>query len=446
MRPTMRPNWFSSALERRNFAGLTTDGALYFIALTFLDATILIPLFLQHVSGSPLLIGFATAIRQLCFVLPQVLIAKWMHRIPRLSRFVFRTYLICRFGFLLVIGMLLYNSQSPWVLICFFIGHAMFCLGEGLIQVPWMELTGRTIRPQNHGKLFGLMQTLGAAGSFAAGLLIQRVISHPEQFPYPLNFLMMFTTAFLLLFCSSLSFLYVKEAPRRMELPADEEKKRPEPPRSFAGTLRTNPPFRKLISIQMLCGLHQLAMPFYILYVQTMPGVDMNVVGELVIVQIAGGLAGGLLFGVLSEKFGNRTAICWAVLCNAAVPVLILLAGQQGAGSWREKLVVTAFGLLGVVGSGWIGFTNYLLEMSNDQTRGRMVAYLNLCIAPLSVLPIFSGELLQIVSYETVFGIVLILLLVALFLSWRLPPPTTIRHRRGERAVRSDRQTNAAPR
>ncbi|MBL0387040.1 MFS transporter [Tumebacillus sp. ITR2] len=445
MRPTMRPNWFSSALERRNFAGLTTDGALYFVALTFLDATILIPLFLQHVSGSPLLIGLATAIRQLCFVLPQVFIAKWMHRIPRLSRFVFRTYLICRFGFLLVIGMLLYNSQSPWVLLCFFIGHTMFCLGEGLIQVPWMELTGRSIRPQNHGKLFGMMQTLGAAGSFAAGLLIQRVVSQPDQFPYPLNFLIVFSTAFLLLFCSSLSFLYVKEVPRRMEIPSDGEKKRPEPARSLAGTLRKNLPFRRLMSIQMLCGLHQLAMPFYILYVQTMPGIGMDVIGELVIAQIVGGLAGGVLFGTLSEKIGNRATVRWAVLCNVLVPVLILFAGQQETGSGRQTLVLTAFGLLGVVSSGWIGFTNYLLEISNDQTRGRLVAYLNLCMAPLSVLPIFSGTLLEAVSYETVFVIVLILLLVALYLSWHLPL-TTIRHRRGERAVRSDRQTNAAPR
>ncbi|PWK06280.1 MFS transporter [Tumebacillus permanentifrigoris] len=445
MRPSVRPNWFSSALERRNFKGLTVDGALYFVALTFLDATILIPLFLQHVSGSPLLIGLATAIRHLCFVLPQVFIAKWMHRIPRLNRFVFRTYLFCRFGFLLVIGMLFFNSQSPWVLICFFIGHTLFCLGEGLIQVPWMDLFGRTIRPQNHGKLFGLMQTLGAVGSFAAGLLIQHVLSHPERFPYPLNFLIVFSMAFLLLTCSTLSFLYVREGVRRSEVPLEPEKKRSEPSQTLAATLRQNLPFRRLTLIQMLIGLHQLAMPFYILYVQEMPGVEMDLIGRLVIAQIVGGMVGGLLFGLLSEKFDNRTTIRWAVLTNVGVPILILYAGQQAGGVGQQSLVVLAFCLMGVVSGGWIGFTNYLLEISNDHTRGRLVAYLNMCTAPLSLLPVFSGSLLQAFSYENVFGIVLILLLVALFLSWKLPL-TTIRHRRGERGVRSDRQTNAAPR
>jgi hypothetical protein len=441
----MRPNWFSSALERRNFKGLTVDGALYFVALTFLDATILIPLFLQHVSGSALLIGLATAIRHLCFVLPQVFIAKWMHRIPRLNRFVFRTYLFCRFGFLLVIGMLLYNSQSPWVLICFFIGHTLFCLGEGLSQVPWMDLFGRTISPRNHGKLFGLMQTLGALGSFAAGLLIQQVLSHPDSYPYPLNFLIVFSLAFLLLFCSSLSFLYVKEGTRRSESSPELEKKRSEPTRTLVATLRQNLPFRRLMGIQMLIGLHQLAMPFYILYVQEMPEVSGDLIGRLVIAQIVGGMAGGLLFGTLSQKVGNRSTIRWDVLCNVLVPVLILSAGRQAGGIEQQSLVLTAFCLIGVVGGGWIGFTNYLLEISNDHTRGRMVAYLNMCTAPLALLPVFSGSLVKALSYEKVFGIVLILLLVALLLTWKLPL-TTIRHRRGERGVRPDRQTNAAPR
>lgn len=441
----MRPNWFSSALERRNFKGLTIDGALYFIALTFLDATILIPLFLQHVSGSPLLIGLATAIRHLCFILPQIFIAKWMHRIPRLSRFVFRTYLFCRFGFLLVIGMLICNSQSPWVLICFFIGHTLFCLGEGLIQVPWMELFGSTIRPQNHGKLFGLMQTLGAMGSLAAGLLIQQVLSHPDAFPYPLDFLIVFSLAFLLLFLSSLSFLYVKEGARRREMSTEGEKSRADPRATLVSTLKQNRPFRRLVVLQMLIGLHQLAMPFYILYVQAMPGVEMSLIGQLVMAQIVGGLAGGLLFGTMSEKIGNRLTIRWTVLLNAFVPFLILIAGRQEAGGEREALVTGVFCLMGVVSGGWIGFTNYLLEISNDQTRGRLVAYLNMCTAPLSLLPVFSASLIQAISYEWMFGIVLILLLVALLLSWRLPI-TTIRHRRGERVARSDRQTNAAPR
>ncbi|MGZ4107729.1 MAG: MFS transporter, partial [Tumebacillaceae bacterium] len=189
----MRANWFSSALEKRNFNMLTLDGVLYYTALTFLDATILIPLFLEHLSGSAMLIGLATAIRQFSFVAPQMFIARLMSRIPRLTRFVFWSYLICRFAFLFVIAELLHDPSSHWVLIAFFVGYSMFTLGEGVIQVPWMDLFGRTISPQNHGKLFGVMQTLGAIGAFAGGLVIQYVLARPEQFPYPTNFLVMFS-------------------------------------------------------------------------------------------------------------------------------------------------------------------------------------------------------------------------------------------------------------
>jgi MFS family permease len=440
----MRANWFSSALEKRNFNMLTLDGVLYYTALTFLDATILIPLFLAHVSGAPMLIGLATAIRQLSFVAPQLFIARLMSRIPRLTRFVFWSYLICRFAFLFVIGELLHAPSSHWVLIAFFVGYSMFTLGEGVIQVPWMDLFGRTITPKNHGKLFGVMQTLGAVGAFAGGLVIQNVLSKPEQYPYPTNFLVIFTLAFVFLFFSTLSFLYVKEGPRRHPPAKEAEKSWLAIIGNLPRTWRTNPAFRILMIVQLLVGLHQLAMPFYILYVQRLVGIEQRIVGFLVIAQIVGGMFGGVVLGGMSSRLGNQMTVRLTVFLNVCVPVLILCAGQATGATGVELLVIGAFFLMGVIGGGWIGFTNYLMEITNDDTRGCYVAYLNMCTAPLAILPVFSGKFVHAFSYETLFAIVLILLLVAMYWSWKLPI-TTIRHRRGERVARSDRQTNAAP-
>jgi len=429
----MRANCVSSALERRNFRMLAVDGVLYNIALTFLDATILIPLFLSELGGSPLWIGLATAIRQVGFILPQLLIARWLPRIPRLTRFVFWTYLLCRFAFLLVIFAMVNRMSPEIVMLTFFLGYTMCSLGEGIIQVPWMDVFGRTISPHNHGRLFGLMQTFGGIGAFLCGLVIQQVLAHPQQYPYPGNFIVIFSLAFALLFVSTLSFLYVKEGPRR----------RIETKESASGWLgrgrllrawRHNTAFRRLLIVQTLLGLHQIAMPFYILYVQRIPGFTEASVGQLVLAQVIGGIAGGLLLGSMSARLGNSTTISMTVMINVCVPVLILLAGQLGMGKWAadvQKLVWVGFFLLGVAGGGWIGCTNYLLEISTDETRGRFVAYLNTCSAPLAILPIFSAPMIQLLSYEAVFLIVLILMLVALYWSFRLPKPG--RHRRGDR-------------
>jgi MFS family permease len=330
------------------------------------------------------------------------------------------------------------------VLIAFFIGYSMFTLGEGVIQVPWMDLFGRTITPKNHGKLFGVMQTLGAVGAFAGGLVIQYVLSKPEQYPYPTNFLVIFSLAFVFLLFSTLSFLYVKEGTRR-HLPAKDAKKSwlaiiSNLPRTW----RSNQAFRTLMIVQLLVGLHQLAMPFYILYVQGLAGIEQRLVGLLVIAQIVGGMFGGVVLGGMSSRVGNQMTVRVTVFFNVLVPVLILCAGRTTGSLSTQLLVSAAFFLMGVIGGGWIGFTNYLMEISNDETRGGYVAYLNSCTAPLAILPVFSGKFVHAFSYETLFGIVLILLLVALYWSWKLPL-TTIRHRRGERVARSDRQTNAAP-
>ncbi|HEU4963124.1 MAG TPA: MFS transporter [Bacilli bacterium] len=440
----MRPNWFSSALERRNFSMLTLDGVLFFTASTFLDATILIPLFLQHVGGSVLLIGLAATIRQIGFVLPQLLTARYLSKIPRLNRFVFWSYLICRFAFLLVIAALLRDPHSPFVIVAFFIGYTMFTLGEGITQVPWMDVFSRTIRPHNHGTSFGLMQTCGAVGAFLGGLLIQEILAHPDRYPYPTNFLLLFAVAFGCLLVATLCFLYVKEGPRQTPPNAEGEPASKRKTTRFSRIWRTQPAFRRLLIVQTLVGVHQLVMPFYILYAQTLPGVDAVLIGQLVIAQILGGAAGGILFGWISSRLGNRMAVCSNVLFNLVVPVLILVAGQLSAGATVRPLVTVAFFLLGLVGGGWIGFTNYLLDISNDETRGTYIAYLNTCSAPLALLPIFSGSLVGAMSYAAVFVIVLILLLVASYVALRLPPTTT-RYRRGDRAARLDRKTNAAP-
>lgn len=440
----MRPNWFSSALERRNFSMLTLDGALYNAALTILDATILIPLFLEHVGGSPMLIGLSIAIRQLGFILPQIFMAQWMYRIPRLDRFVFWTYLICRFAFLFLPFVLVESPSSQAVLLTFFIGYTLFSLGEGIIQVPWMDLFGRTIRTENHGRLFGLMQSLGAVGSFGCGLVIQQVLAHPERYPYPSNFFIFFSLAFAVLFLSTLSFLCVKDRPRR---------KVSVPESSWSATLRGLPrtwkhnrAFRTLLIVQTLVGMHQLVMPFYILYVQGLQGIGLSFIGTLVMAQVVGGIVSGLLIGWFSAQYGNRKAIQFTALINVLVPLLILLAGMGKTAEQVRAYVLLAFVMLGVVGGSWIGFTNYLLEICTDETRGRFVAYLNMCSAPVAVLPVFSAGLTVIFSYPSLFVFVLILLLVAFFWSFRLPPAsTTTRYRRGDRAARPDRQTNAAP-
>ena len=417
---------------------LTVDGVFYLIAATFLDATIVIPLFLEHISGSPVLVGIATAIRHLAFVLPQLVIARCF--IQRPERFVFRSYMFCRFSLFFVIAAMLYDPTSPWVLILFFIAYLMFAFGEGITQVPWMDLFDRTIAPHNHGRLFGLMQTVGSIGAFACGLVIQQVLSRPELYPYPLNFLILFSLAFVFLLVSTLSFLYVRDAGRRISSRGERPKKTSW--RNLPHTWRHNRSFRTLTMVQILTGLHQLAMPFYILYVQGMQGVGLALIGTLVIAQIVGNMAGGMLFGTLSSKWGNAVSIRASVLAHVVVPLLVLMAGSS-TGGHVQGIVLAAFFLMGLVGGGWIGFTNYLLEISTEENRGRHVAFLNACTAPLAILPVFSGSILSILSYQAMFAIVLILLLAAFWMSLRLP--TTIRHHRGSRAARSDRQTNAAP-
>ena len=93
---------------------------------------------------------------------------------------------------------------------------------------------------------------------------------------------------------------------------------------------------------------------------------------------------------------------------------------------FRSALVpyLLLFATIGCTLSGmWMGFTNYLLELVEDVDRPTYVGMMNTLTAPFTFLPILGGVLIQVLSYEVLFGATLGVLLLGNIVASTLPEP-----------------------
>ncbi|NIM05675.1 MAG: hypothetical protein GTO55_05635, partial [Armatimonadetes bacterium] len=77
-------------------------------------------------------------------------------------------------------------------------------------------------------------------------------------------------------------------------------------------------------------------------------------------------------------------------------------------------------------GGSWIGFTNFLLEITQDEERIAFIGMNGTLLAPTALMPVIGGLLLKFFPYEAVFALAAMGGLLALLNAYRLTEPRTL--------------------
>lgn len=190
---------------------------------------------------------------------------------------------------------------------------------------------------------------------------------------------------------------------------------------------RGNKLFQRMMFTRMLLAFLYLSLPFYAVYARRALGFPESTLGLFISAQMAGSILAGLLWGYVGDRYGNRTVIRLAGAAAASTPALALLSSVMArAGLSGLALVpyLLLFATIGCTLSGmWMGFTNYLLELVEDVDRPTYVGMMNTLTAPFTFLPILGGVLIQVLSYEVLFGATLGVLLIGNIVASTLPEP-----------------------
>src|SRR5512138_1137007 len=178
-----------------NYIANIFDGGFFGFGIGFASFSTVIPLFVDTMTDSAILIGLITAVHVMGFQLPQLLMARSVSRLTRYKPMTMWMTINERVPFLgLALIALFYHQLGPVAaIILTFTMLVWQGLGAGFTANAWQNLIGKVIPADFLATFFGIQSSaanlLSSFGAVVAGLLIERQ-------PFPGNYALCFFITF----------------------------------------------------------------------------------------------------------------------------------------------------------------------------------------------------------------------------------------------------------
>lgn len=380
---------------RWNFSVNAMDGTSFWFGMSFISATVILPLYVSHFTADPLLIGLIAFLSTAGYLLPQLFVANAVERAPR------KKYFPVNIGFflerlpiiLLVPSTYFLATREPMLaLAMFFFLFAWHTFGAGVIIVGWQDMIAKIIPVEKRGRFFGITNFAGNAAGILGALAVPFVL---EKYPFPMGYVISFAVAATLIFVSWVFLALTRE-------PAVYSSKPPVSQldylRSLPEVLRKDKNFSAYLLSQIVFSLSGMATGFLVVYtVQTWSLPDAQASGFIIALQV--GLAvSNLFFGFLSDRKGHKLNL---EICTA-LSVLSLILALVAPSPWWFFLI---FFLRGAVNAGtFISGISIVYEFTDAENRPTYIGLANTIPGVAAAFaPLIGGWLVGSISYQTMF-------------------------------------------
>jgi len=412
---------------RWNFIVIVLDASFFGAGLAFLDPVAVLPVLIERLSGSEVIVGLMSALQRAGWIVPQLLGASIVLHRPRKKPFVVYPCLLGRLPFLaLAIFFCMPGARADlqMLLLLLIVAFAFFFFTDGLIGVPWHDIIARTIPSGLRGRFFGSIQFLGGIFAIGAGAAVRRVLAD-ETIPFPQNYGRLFILLFICMTISTFFLALIRE-PRPFTV--GERHSLPQIIRAIPATFRRSPLLLRVIIAQNICGIAGLALPFYAVYANVRLGLPPHTGGLFIWAAIVGSVFASVIWAYLNDRRGCTRVIRGVAYLVIAVPLSALLLPHLvralGVQSAMAYIYAVVFLLNGATWGGmWMGFTNYVLELAPDDVRPLFLGLNSTLAAPTILMPLLGGLLLGVISYEHLFALVVAAGVLAVIYTRRLPMP-----------------------
>jgi len=415
-----------------NFIVITLDAAFFFAGLAFIDPLIVLPILVDKIAGSQVLVGLMSAIQRAGWIVPQLLATSFVLHHRRKKPFVMWPVVLSRLPFVVLAAAFSLPGAGDHVkaLLLLLIGiYTVFFFGDGLVGVPWHDIIARTIPPKLRGRFFGSINVLGGMLIIGAGQIVKRVLADPSL-PFPHNYGRLFI---FLCACMGLSTFFLALMKEPTGSAFEERQPFGRIVRLIPSTLRRYRPLLRVIVAQNIMGITGLALPFYALYAHKRLGVPEPYGGTFIQVGILGLMAASVLWAFLNDRRGPLTVLRGVAFGAVTVPMAALglppLIRALGAQEHMAHAYSLVFFLSSAASSGmWMGVTNYVLEIAPDEVRPLFLGLSATLAAPVVLTPLIGGLLLGLIAYEVLFAIVGVAALASAIYIATLERPRRLEH------------------
>ncbi len=408
----------SARYYRRNFVAGLIHGIFFQMSTAFGSIHTVLPAFVTLLTPSTLAVGLMAAIQQLGEIIPQLFTAYLLEDKPRKKKYLLGVITL-RWLSWGVLAWLTYRyglTQPGLVLIVLVSLFGLFSVAGGMGTVIYADIFARAIPANRRGRFTGARQIFGFALAILAGWIVKLILDNQAAFPFPTNYSLIFGLSAASLAVALTGFALIREPVYPVQ---HKSKSLGALLRQSVTLVRINPNFRRFLTSRAILAVAIGLAPFYVVHARQTLEISAGAVGLFLSFQMGGAALSNLLWAFLADRYGNKYVIIGTITSAGLAPVLALTL--PGLAPMAYGLV---FALLGAMLSGMrLGYNNFVLEMAAPEMRATCVALQNTLLAPITLLPLVAGFLIQELSFGLVFGIEAVLMGVGLFLSTRLLDP-----------------------
>jgi MFS family permease len=400
---------------RHNAIVNVLDGTSFWFGISFIAPLTVLPMYVRHFTDSEFEFGLLSLISNTGWLLPQLLTANWIQRLPRKKVAPVRVGLFTeRLPVLLMVpAAWLATRSSTAALVVFLVLFAWFICGAGVVAVGWQDMLAKVIPLDRRGRFFGITNFGGTAtgllGAAAASWLLNRY-----EFPY--GYILCFAAAAVFIFVSWIFLSLTREPAQVSQESAISQR---EYWRRLPGIVRTDANFRRYLLSRMVITVGGMGLGFLTVYAAQRWHLPDSQAGNFTASMLAGQALSNLVFGVLADRKGHKLVLELSTLFGALAVGIASLAPSP---TWFHAV----FALTGSSAAGFLlSGIMIIFEFSSPEVRPTYIGLSNTVIGvAAAVAPMVGGWLAGAVGYRGLFAVAFVIGLVGLvLLHWWVREP-----------------------
>lgn len=385
----------------------------FFLAIgtTIAEPSTILPLIVNYFGGSSMLVGFFAALLRGGAVMVQLFAAfhaqTYKLMMPYLRRVFFVRFLS---WFFIGVAIILFGEEYPNVTLASIgFGLFIFSFSAGFAAIYFREIMAKIFSHKFRGKTMAYRQFFSGAGGLLSGALAAWIL---ESFEAPQSYGYLFIISSFIMGLGYLAFSLVEE-PIKEEVSEKESSFKEFLKNSWA-LLKADKNLQVQVTTFLLAYGYLIALPFIILDAQQKIDLDGVAIGSLITTQMVGAMVSNFLWGNLSGRGRNRLTAKLSILLQIIAIVLAF-----NATSLYEYIAI--FFLVGASMDGSrIASSNLILKIAPADKRPIYIALQMNIVSFGMFFSIIGGVILHYLNYTVLYGSAIVMLLAALYLSFKL--------------------------
>lgn len=379
---------------RFNFVVNLLDGGFFGFAIGFASFVTIIPLFVNTMTDSAVLIGLIPAIHNVGWQLPQLLTAERVARQRRFKPMVIFLTIQERLPFLglAAVAWFLPRIGLEAGLAFTFLLLIWQGLGSGITANAWQSMVAKIFPAELRGTFLGAQASAANALASVSAILAGFTLEHVEA---PRSFAICFFLASGSMLISWF-FLAMTREPERFVDPV--ALTRTPILKSVAKILKDDPNFAWFLAGRNLYAFGGLAFAFYSVFAVRYHGASAATIGIMTFVLLVIQILANPIMGWLGDRWSYRRVMQAGLIATIASALLAYWAPQA---EWFYLVYIfTGIGNVGM----WTIALAMTLEFGDESNRPSYIGISNTLVAPSSILgPFLGGWLADHSGYGSTF-------------------------------------------